>query len=72
MIMVCQSAVARADIEKYRGVLEIVILSVFFFLLYNIGGQGIVVFGKSQLIHFAGTSITYRGKRSLLHDFTPL
>ena len=70
--MIRQNAVACTDIEEYRRVFEIIALSVLFFLLLDIRGQGVVIFGNSQPIHFDSASITYMGKGSLLHDLTPL
>ena len=69
--MIGQDAVACTNIEEYRRVFEIIAVSVLFFLSQNIRGQGIVVFGNSQPIHFDSASITYMGKGSLLHDLTP-
>ena len=72
MVMSRQNAVACTNIEEYRRVFEIIAVSVLLFLLQNIRGQGVVVFGNSQPIHFDSASITYMGKGRLLHDLTPL
>ena len=43
MIMVRKSTVSGSDLKENRCAFEIVIASVFIFLLKNIGSQGIIV-----------------------------